>query len=516
MSAPASEVHRRRRSHRPWLFRFLAILIGLAPVVALEAMLRWHDHPPMSPYSGAAPNLFIQDESGSMWTTDPQHSNHFYSVRFPVAKAEQTKRIFVLGGSTVAGRPFATETAFSTWLDVDLRHCESEFEFEVVNCGGVSYGIRRLRPILDEVLTLQPDAVVLYTGHNEFLEHHEVLAQPWWHPRLANWLSNLFGPHSAPDQQTRMNVHPDAPADDPFVIRTRLDQHGGLQQYRRGSLNRRDVEAIFEDSLIKMVRQCSAAGVPILFCVPVSDVIATPPFKIEPDPSLPTSDADAVRGLWDSIVDGTSPSNASAARAEQILELDPGHAGAHYFLGRKAIERPIRNDWLGVPDHAVEHLIQARDEDVCPLRASSRIEAIVREVAIREQVPLLETAGCLDSHRVANDHERLIAHPRWFADHVHPTIAGHQAIGVALARQFEKMGWVRHTGSSDIDRQNANRIHLQQLDETYFASGRQRLEGLKRWAAGRAGASPKTVVSDDHDRRDGSSRPSGMQTDVSP
>ena len=46
------------------------------------------------------------------------------------------------------------------------------------------------------------------------------------------------------------------------------------------------------------------------------------------------------------------------------------------------------------------------------------------------------------------------------------------------------------------DRQEAERMyqqlaqkHLDSLNEDYYARGRQRLEGLKRWAAGRAGSS---------------------------
>ena len=40
----------------------------------------------------------------------------------------------------------------------------------MINCGGVSYASYRLGPILDEVLGYEPDLIMLYTGHNEFLE----------------------------------------------------------------------------------------------------------------------------------------------------------------------------------------------------------------------------------------------------------------------------------------------------------------------------------------------------------
>ena len=39
----------------------------------------------------------------------------------------------------------------------------------------------------------------------------------------------------------------------------------------------------------------------------------------------------------------------------------------------------------------------------------------------------------------------------------------------------------------EADYQASALVHLSSLDETYYARGRQRLEGLRNWAAGRAG-----------------------------
>ncbi len=41
---------------------------------------------------------------------------------------------------------------------------------EVINVGGISYASYRIAAILDEVLQHEPDLVVIYMGHNEFLE----------------------------------------------------------------------------------------------------------------------------------------------------------------------------------------------------------------------------------------------------------------------------------------------------------------------------------------------------------
>ena len=45
----------------------------------------------------------------------------FSPITFATSKESSTYRIFCLGGSTVQGRPYALETAFSSWLELSLQ-----------------------------------------------------------------------------------------------------------------------------------------------------------------------------------------------------------------------------------------------------------------------------------------------------------------------------------------------------------------------------------------------------------
>ena len=40
----------------------------------------------------------------------------------------------------------------------------------MINAGGISYASYRMVPLIKEALRFRPDLVVIYTGHNEFLE----------------------------------------------------------------------------------------------------------------------------------------------------------------------------------------------------------------------------------------------------------------------------------------------------------------------------------------------------------
>ena len=124
------------------------------------------------PFAGfrAVHPLFVVNEEGTRYEIAKSRLDYFRPESFAREKRPHEFRIFCLGGSTVQGRPFAIETSFTTWLELGLQAGQPDRQWEVVNCGGVSYASYRLVPILEEVLGYQPDLIVIYTGHNEFLE----------------------------------------------------------------------------------------------------------------------------------------------------------------------------------------------------------------------------------------------------------------------------------------------------------------------------------------------------------
>jgi hypothetical protein len=112
----------------------------------------------------------VLNESGTSFETASERHFYFCPQSFSAVKKEDTFRIFCLGGSTVQGRPYSVETSFSTWLKFNLDLVYPENTIEMVNCGGISYASYRLVPIMEELLTYEPDLIILCTGQNEFLE----------------------------------------------------------------------------------------------------------------------------------------------------------------------------------------------------------------------------------------------------------------------------------------------------------------------------------------------------------
>lgn len=385
----------------------------------------------------------------------------------------------MLGGSTVQGRPFATETAFPTWLELALNAVDDSTQWNAINCGGISYASYRLAPILDEVLDHDPDLIILYTGHNEFLEErtYESLKQfPPIVARMAHALGELR------TMQLLRNIlvrQTNKEATSRWVagseVKTRLDIAGGLADFTRNEKWRSNVIQHFEITLERMLNRCRQANVPVIICVPASDVLDTPPFKLERAPGLTPKASEEINQLWGLASRADAASKDRINASAKILILDPQHAGAAFVRGRLLYDQRRF-------DEAKKWLQTARDWDVCPLRAPSEIQQVVKRLAQEYQVPCLDTSGKLGA-LVDSGLPGGLA----FVDHVHPTVASHQKIGLWLLELTAAGGFVElpEGWRSRVDA--AFRTHLGSLGEEYFVRGKQRLEGLRQWAAGRAG-----------------------------
>ncbi len=479
------------------MFRLFAITLSLLPFAAIELGLRLKPEPsreavdddPLVSLTGTQP-LFVLDDanpSEPCWRIPEQRMNFFRPATFLATKPKHAKRIFVLGGSTVQGRPYETETAFSTWLQLRLQSTSPDTLIEVVNCGGVSYASYRVSRILSEVLTHEPDAIVLYTGHNEFLEsrsYADALTMPesqQWVSRIASklrtvreirrWLASGTKTEAV-DLRSQMSAEVD----------TRLDHSDGLAQYHRDVSWRGEVEQHFAGTLQRMVAACQKARVPIIVCVPASDLVKTSPFKIENEPSFAGETQAEFDAAWGKATGTTADLSQAERMAEckKCLKLDPDHAGANYLLGLWAY-----ND--GKSDIARDYLVCARDNDVCPLRATSPIVEAVRQTIREFDLPYVDVPKLLD-HRNARDLPipDSIPDPQRFVDHVHPTIGGHQMIADAVALELERMGWPEADANALEAYRVAVKDHMASLGEVYFGRAKQRLAGLLKWAAGRA------------------------------
>ncbi len=87
---------------------------------------------------------------------------------FLFSKPARGFRIFALGESSAAGFPYLYNGTFSRVLQDALQDVMPGSTVEVVNLGVAAVTSYALYDEVDEILARQPDAVLIYAGHNEF------------------------------------------------------------------------------------------------------------------------------------------------------------------------------------------------------------------------------------------------------------------------------------------------------------------------------------------------------------
>jgi lysophospholipase L1-like esterase len=474
---------------RKLLFRLAALSLGLMPLVLIEltlAALGWGEpdwqEDPFVGFRGIRP-LFVLNAAQDRYEIPPARQNYFRPQSFPASKAPGEYRVFCLGGSTVQGSPYSTETAFSKWLEIALRAANPQRSFHVINCGGVSYASYRLIPILQEVLGYHPDLIVVCTGHNEFLEdrtYRHVKQQPAILAMAQGWAAHvrLYCLLRASWLHWRGQTPQPLAADRPVLgeeVDSRLDYRGGLSQYHRDDQWHRDVITHFGLNLERMVHLTRQAGVRLLLVNPVSNLRDCPPFKSEHQSGLSPQDLQRWEQLWNEAKPAyRTDLRQAVACLERAAAIDDRHAGLHYQLGQCY-------DALGDLPPARRHYTLAKDLDVCPLRMLTAMQRVLQDVASRTKTPLLD-ADVLIAERCRGG----IPDDSWLVDHVHPSICGHQVIADAIAGWLIAEGWLQPDAGYDQRRSAAYRAHLASLDSFYFEEGRRRLEHLRDWARGRA------------------------------
>ena len=480
----SGEIACSRRSR--WWFPIAAIGLGVLPVLSLELLCHcfgWAapDQEELGEFANIRP-LFVRDSSGTKMTTAENRLGYFRPVSFDIAKSAHENRVFCLGGSTVQGRPYAVETSFTTWLQIGLTSSSPNADrWTIVNCGGVSYASYRLTPVLREVLRYQPDCIVLMTGHNEFLEDRELKFSERSSTdfRTAELLRRAFRSH---------RVEPRALL--PEEVDALLDYEGGLEAYDLDLKWRDDVATQYERNLRAMIALCREAHVPLVMIAPVSNVRDIPPFKVAHGPNVTVDDLDRWQtacAAARAAVQETPPNLTAAAKHyERACETDPWHAGSWFELGRTY-------DALHRHAAAATAYQRAVDADVCPLRMTSALNAVLRRVSAETKTPLIDFC-----ERIKNESRHGMVDSQWMLDHVHPTIAGHQLLAEQVrdwlvdSKEFDLAGdptW-RARAAADW------KAHLQNLPASYFTEGAKRLSSLNRWARGRGDKTGRVFQAD--------------------
>jgi len=153
-------------------FRVIACCVPLVILLFTELLLRFfnygHDNSLFIRYPDDPNYWVINRYASEKYFTDSVNATEGSVEPFRVEKAKNSFRIFVIGESTTAGYPYFHNGSFHRWLQYRLMHTYPDVNFEIINVSLTAVNSYTVLDFGKQVAGYQPDAVLVYTGHNEY------------------------------------------------------------------------------------------------------------------------------------------------------------------------------------------------------------------------------------------------------------------------------------------------------------------------------------------------------------
>ncbi len=382
------------------LFTLTALLIPVLFFVFLELGLRWSD------YRGNT-DLFLTMESldNKYKIANPNFASRyfFYTTVVPNApaepflsvKPENGFRIFVMGESSAAGYPYGFNGIFGRVVEDVLQDVMPDKHVEVVTVAMSAINSYTLYDQVEEVLAESPDAIMIYTGHNEYygalgagsneslgsfpgfvrfylnIQHFKTfLFLRDQVASLMKWITSISASSSAEKSETLMQQ----------VVR---DQAITLDSpvYDLGKRQ-------FDSNMKVILDKFAEAGVPVFLGSLASNLKDHPPFE-----SIATDTHPAAQQVYD---------QAHTAYRSGDLEL------------------------------AKELFTYARDLDALKFRATTEFNEMIRALSQRDGVTYVP----VEEYLVEKSENGIIGFDLML-EHLHPNAEGYFHIGMAFAQAMK-------------------------------------------------------------------------------
>lgn len=301
---------------------------------------------------------------------------------FRAQKAPGTLRVFVQGESSAAGFPYGLGAALAGALDQRLERAFPGREVEVISTALAAVNSYALLDFADEIIAQQPDAVLVYVGHNEYLgilgvgSTLRVAASPLLtrafldvrELRLFQVMSRLLGRGGT-----------QAVEGSPAVADTLMERVAGERSIPLDSETYRAGLEQFDANLRRLLARYRAAGVPVFVGTLVSN---------ERD-QMPLA-----------VLSGAEADSAGAAKTAYLAAQDTEAAG-NYAAAREGYA------W-------------ARDLDPLRFRAPSQFNAVIATAAQASDATVVDVHAAFVE---ASEHG-LVGN-ELLLEHVHPNLDGY-------------------------------------------------------------------------------------------
>jgi lysophospholipase L1-like esterase len=399
---------------RLWLFRAIAVALAFLLLVVLEFSLRLfhygYDTSLFIEVPGNKEYLIFNPDASKRYFTDQVNATTGNREPFRRVKEAGTLRIFVLGESTTIGYPYFHNGSFHRWLQYRCMRSFPDKKLEIINLSLTAVNSYTVEGFAREAVKYEPDAILIYTGHNEYYgalgvgSTNRLGSSPWLVnsllrlrqlrvvqllTRVCGKIARVFSSGASKTGKTRMEL---MVADQQITYGSPLFNRGIRQ---------------FETNMDETLEICHRYGIPVFISNLVSNLKDQRPFISVPPPNPA---ADSASALYD------------------------------YTLGGQA--------WaVGDFTAAKQDYTRAKEMDALRFRAPERINDIIDGFCRKyDNVHLVDTRAVFEA---ASDHG--IIGKSLLLEHVHPNLTGYALLSDAFYRVLQLQGLIPTAGGKEMD-----------------------------------------------------------------
>ena len=420
-----------------WLFRSIAVLIPLVFILVLEFSLRLVNY-------GEEYPLFISNPTHPDYVLPRPDivKRYFNEVEqtprvsmeanfFLAEKPENGLRIFVQGGSTAAGYPYGLGASLAGMVEHRIRATHPTRYVEVINTAMSAVNSYTLLDFADEIIDQDPDAIFIYAGHNEYLgilgvgSNYSITASnttTLWFLKLKELrIFQLMQAMYSHVKQLKTSPTSSSSDDASSSSRTLMSQVAKEKEIALDSdIFTAGIEQ-FTQNMRLLLDKYAAANIPVYISTLASNELDHPPFSSSP----------ADQELQGKLTQLTQ-NIKNYQQDTLLLELDLIHkqiqqshsADLHFELGRLCAS-------VKHISCAKKALLDAKELDNLRFRAPQAINTIIRQLASRQGVTLVDTENKMRQRSPLGLIGRNV-----MLEHLHPNISGYFVLANAFYEQY--------------------------------------------------------------------------------
>ncbi len=392
-------------------------------------------------YKGDKNYLVFNPDASKKYFIDQQIATKGNNEIFKKKKGDSTIRIFILGESTTIGYPYFHNGSFHRWLQYRLSHTYPNKNFEVINLSLTAVNSYTVLGFAKEVVNYEPDAVLIYTGHNEYYGALGAASTQTLGSnsgvinfiislrdlRLSQLIINIYenlqkslGSQNSRSGGDRMQL---------MVAKQEIPFHSDL--YEKGVVQfRNNMEAIMD--------LFGKRHIPLFVSNLVSNEKDLKPFiSFEPD-SLKLSKFKTNLKLGEKAL-ADKDLNSALAYLKKADQLYSSSALCNFYLGQLTYKS---SDFA----HAKKYFLKAKELDGLRFRAPEEFNEILLSVADKyPNTHLVDTKAAFE-----NNADHYIIGNELIVDHVHPDLKGYAIMSDVFYEAIKKYHVVPESTGNDL------------------------------------------------------------------